>query len=387
MSTKFRSENLLDKATRRDFVKTMAAGTAALGAIGVPMATMAESSQKISAPASSTLLLGGYSYDRTKALAAGKVTIGDYTHSFMEAGIGDLNSHVIFGPQELDVTEVGLHPFMLAFSEDNFRDYSLLPIFPLRTFRHKSVFIRTDRNINAPADLKGKTIGTPGYSSTSLTWIRGFMQDEYGVSPSDIKWVTSAEDSTAETVGKVSKWEQFAPEGIEMRQGPPGMDESDLLVSGEVDALFHAVEPKAFVEGNPIVSRLFPDSRSAEQAYYSKTGIFPIMHVVAIKNSFWERDPGVVQQVFDAYSRSKAMSLQKMNKLGWAMSDLPWFSAELEDTIRLMGRNYWPYGIELNRKTLDTMFRYSHQQGMASRQLTIEELFHPSSLELVEVIE
>ena len=125
-----------------------------------------------------------------------------------------LNTHVFSGPQTLDVCEIGLHPYMLAYANDSFRDYSLLPIFPLRLFRHKSIFIRTDRGINKPEDLKGKTIATPGYSSTSLTWIRGVLQDEYGIRPEDVNWIVSSKDSSARDGGKASKQENTFPEGI-----------------------------------------------------------------------------------------------------------------------------------------------------------------------------
>ena len=111
---------------------------------------------------------------------------------FQEAGIGELNTHVFSGLQELDVTEIGLHPFMLAYANESFRDYSLLPIFPLRLFRHKSIFIRTDRGIKGPEDLRGKKVATPGFSSTSLTWLRGIVQHEYGVRPEEIQWVVSS---------------------------------------------------------------------------------------------------------------------------------------------------------------------------------------------------
>ena len=148
---------------------------------------------------------------------------------------------------------------MLAYANDNFRDYILLPVFPLRTFRHKSIFIRNDRGTKKPEDLKGKTIGTPGYSSSSLTWIRGMLQDEYGVSPTGINWITSNKDSSSDSSGKASINEQLIPEGITISKGPKGIDESELLETGEVDALFHAAEPKCYVQGHPKVDRLFPE--------------------------------------------------------------------------------------------------------------------------------
>ena len=183
-----------------------------------------------------SILAAGYKLMRTKALFDGRVRIEGCHTNFEEMGIGDINTNVFSGPQSLDLTEIGLHPFMLAYANEDFRAYTLLPIFPFRMFRHRSVFIRTDRGIESPEDLKGKTIGTPGYSSTSLTWIRGIFQDEYGVRPEDIDWITTSSDSSANIAGKTSRQEQVAPAGVSIKMGPEGKDESDLLESGEVDA-------------------------------------------------------------------------------------------------------------------------------------------------------
>lgn len=330
------------------------------------------------------LKVAGYDMDRVKDLAVGKVEIEGCEVEFTKIGIGDANTAAFSGAGTYDVTEIGLHPFMLAYANDNFRDYTLIPVFPIRAFRHKSIFVRNDGSIKTPEDLKGKKIGTPGYSSTSLTWIRGMLKDEYGVNPKDVIWVQSNKDSSKDAAGKISKNEQVVPEGITMIVGTAGKDESDLLLSGEVDALFHAAEPKAYVKGNPMVKRLFDDARSTERAYYSKTGIFPMMHAVAIKTELLEKHPWLAEAVFNAYSTAKSQHYMRLNKIGWAYSSLPWFAQEYEETKKLMGDNFWPYGIEPNRKALEALFRYSYDQGLSSRELTIEELFHPSTLSLSE---
>jgi 4,5-dihydroxyphthalate decarboxylase len=331
-----------------------------------------------------SLKAAGYRFKRLEALFDGRVRIEGCDTQFEPMGIGDINTHVFSGPQTLDVAEIGLHPFMLAYANDGFRQYTLLPIFPLRLFRHKSVFIRTDRGIEKPGDLKGKTIATPGYSSTSLTWIRGIFQDEYNVKPEDIDWITASADSSASVSGKTSRQEQVLPEGVSLRAGPEGKDESDLLESGEADALFHAAEPRAYIKGHPKVGRLFPDYRATERAYFAKTGIFPIMHAVAIKNDLLEQNPWLAGAVFAAYSQAKQLAYQQMAKIGWADDMLPWYGQELEETRSLMGHNFYSYGIKPNRKTLEALFRYSYQQGLSSRELTVEELFHPLSFRLAE---
>ena len=367
--------------SRREFIRASALTVGAAGVLSVCGLAPAQAADN---PKGLPLSMAGYKFDRTKALVDGRVKVEGCNMQFKESGIGDLNTHVFNGPQTLDVTEIGLHPFMLAFANDGFRDYSLLPIFPLRLFRHRSVFIRTDRGIKKPENLRGKTIATAGYSSTSLTWIRGIFQEQYGIKPEDIKWIISSKDSSAKDAGKVSKQENRFPEGVSINMGPPGKDESDLIESGEVDALFHAAEPRAYIEGHSKVGRLFPDYRSTERAYFSKTGIFPIMHAVAIKKSLIKQNPWLVEAVFKAYSQSKQKTYDYMANAAWFKDSLPWFGQEFEETRALMGKNYYSYGIEANRKTLEALFRYSHQQGLCNRELTIEELFESSSLRLTE---
>ncbi len=367
--------------SRREFIKktalTVGAATT-LSVAGVSLANAVSRSEKLQ------VSMAGYKFDRTMALIDGRAKVNGCDIQFKEMAIGDINTHVFSGPQTLDVCEIGLHPFMLAYANDSFRDYVLLPIFPLRLFRHKSVFIRTDRGINKPQDLIGKTIATPGYSSTSLTWIRGFLEDEYGVRPQDVNWIVSSKDSSAKDAGKASKQENIFPDDISISMGPAGKDESDLLESGEADALFHAVEPRAYIEGHPKVTRLFSDYRTTERAYFAKTGIFPIMHAVAVKKSLAQENPWLIEAVFNAYSQSKQMAFKYMARAAWVKDSLPWFGQEFDETRALMGNNYYSYGLENNRNTLEALFRYSLQQGLASRELTIEEIFDPVGMKLTD---
>ena len=362
---------------RRDLLRVTAAAGGMFTVAGAGAVRAVEAAE-------GQLRIAGYEYDRVAGLADGTVAVEGWKVRFEPDKIGNLNAHAFSGPGTREVTEIGLHPFMLAYANDDFRNYSLLPVFPLRTFRHKSIFIRTDRGIAKPEDLKGRKVGTPGFSSSSLTWLRGIMQHEYGVRPTDIEWVVSAEDSAAGIAGTVSKLENVIPEGLSVSTGSPGKDESELLVDGEVDALFHAIEPKAFIEGNPIVGRLFPDFRRTEQAYFKKTGIFPIMHAVAIRNDVADKHPELPLAVCQAYSKAKQEALVALYTLGWANISLPWIAQDIEDTRKVMGDNPWPYGIKANTKALEALFQYSFEQGLAKRRLTIEELFHPSTLEFEE---
>jgi 4,5-dihydroxyphthalate decarboxylase len=354
-------------------------GTAALGQLN----SKAEANTILD-PGKLKITVAGYPYDRVDGLADGRVQVKGCEKQFEAGKIGDMNKHIFDGSKTREVSEIGLLPFILAVANDGFKDYSLIPVFVLRVFRHKSIFVRTDRGISKPDDLRGKKVATPGYSSSSLTWIRGIMQHEYGIKPEEIEWVVSAEDSSAKLTGSVSSWENIIPKGISIVAGPEGKDESEMLVDGDVDALFHPSEPMAYLEGNPIVARLFADSRKEEQSYYTKTGIFPIMHTVAVRNDVIDANPWLPQALFDAYSQSKQLAYDAIRKTSMYFISLPWIAQDAEETRKLMGDNYWPYGIEPNRKTLDALLKYSHEQGLAKRKLNIEELFHDSTLDLKE---
>jgi len=369
--------------SRRAFLKTTAlAGAALAGGQTLGQANSRAEEKTALASGKLKIKVAGYQYDRVEGLADGRVQIEGCETQFEAAKIGDMNTHTFSGPKTREVTEIGLLPFILAVANEEFRDYSLIPVFVLRVFRHKSIFIRTDRGITKPSDLRGRRVATPGYSSSSLTWIRGIMQHEYGVKPEDIEWVVSSKDSGANVTGIASKLENIIPKGISIRPGPKGKDESELLVDGDVDALFHPSEPKAYHEGNPIVARLFADSRKIEQAYFARTGIFPIMHTVAVRNDVIQANPWLPKAVFDAYSQSKQLAYNAIRTTAMYFTSLPWIAQEAEETRKLMGDNYWPYAIEPNRKALNALIQYSHEQGLAKRKLKIDELFHASTLDL-----
>lgn len=372
--------------SRRGFLKMAAVVGGMLGLPGISQVAGSQSgSPKIIQTSSKStrpsVTIAGYPFDRVKGLVDGSVEVKGCDARFEKASIYKLNAVAMGGDQKWEVQEIGLHPFMLAYANSNFRDYTLIPVFPLRTFRHKSMFVRADRGIHSPKDLQGKTVAAAGYSQSSLTWIRGTLQHEYGVKAEDMRWIISRKSSDK---GKVSKFESALPENVPITFGPEGFDESQLLVEGKVDAVFSAKEPQAYIDGHPLVARLFSDYRQVEQAYFTKTGIFPIMHTVAIRKDVVTKHPWLPEAVFQAYSQAKQKMYAFMKDLGWAMISLPWLAKELEETRALMGENFWPYGIEANRTTLEALFQYSFEQGMATRRLTVEELFHPSTLKLTE---
>ena len=157
-----------------------------------------------------------------------------------------------------------------------------------------------------------------------------------------------------------------------------------MIINGDVDALITAIEPKAYIDGHPKVRRLFSDVQAAERDYYAKARVFPIMHVVAIRTDFAEANPELPEMLFRMYSQAKDVAYEDLKAAEVLKVSLPWVNQELETTRALMGDNYWPYGVKANRKELELVMRYTHEQGLAKRRLRVEEVFHPSTLELTE---
>jgi len=172
----------------------------------------------------------------------------------------------------------------------------------------------------------------------------------------------------------------FLPDGFPLVQGPPGVDESELLLSRGCDALIAPITPKAFQEGNPKIRQLFPDAPAAEREYFKKTGVFPIMHAVAIRTDAIEADPGLPAAVFEMYSQAKQQAYANMETTTSLKVTLPWVAQELRETRELMGNDFWKYGLEANRKELELVMRYTHEQGLLKRRLKVAEVFHPSTV-------
>ena len=351
-------------------------------ALGVFTLISCESNPAISAEKALSISIGGYDYDRVSAIRDGKVSIDGANVNFEVSNIYNLNGSA-FGPEKkYDVSEIGLLPFITRYINYDYRDYTLLPIFISRSFRHRNVYVHADSGIEKPEDLKGKVVGTPGYTSTSNTWIRGFLKDEYGVNADDFTWIEAnkSSDGGAQKTGETYYFEDNFP----LEKGPEGLDESDLLLSGQCDALITAISPKAFLEHNPKIRQLFPNSKEAEVAYFKKTSMFPIMHVVAIKTDLLKKEPWLAKAVFDMYSEAKDIAYKNLETTTVVRTSLPWAKDEYEFTREVMGDNYWKYGIEANRKELEAIMRYVYEQGLVKSQIDFEEMFDLSTLELIE---
>ena len=254
--------------------------------------------------------------------------------------------------------------------------FTAIPIYPARMFRHSAIYIRTDRGIRSGSDLKGKRIGVPFYGITAAMTARGILADEYDVKPEDIIWVNGGLEDPAQALMQ----DLGLPKTVRIEQaGDRSL--SQLLAEGGIDGMITAASPSTM--SAPNVGRLFPDYRAAEQAYFRKTKIFPIMHVIGIKTEVLERDPSLALRVYRGFAAAKDMCIADLDGDGGAVkATVPWLGPELGATRAVMGDDFWPYGIEKNRPTLDAVTRWSFEQHLSPRKLAVEELFAPETLAL-----
>ncbi len=327
--------------------------------------------------------IAGYDYDRVSAIRDGKVSLEDAEVTFDVTNIYNLNKLAFGSEQTYEVTEMGLIPYISRYINDDFRGYTLIPVFISRTFRHRNIFVHVDSGIEKPEDLIGKRVGTPGYGMSSNTWIRGLLLDEYGVKADDFQWIESTKSSDgAKLNAGFAKY--YFGEDFPLTRGPEGVDESELLLSGQCDALITAITPKAYLERNPNIRQLFANAKETEAAYFKKTGMFPIMHVVAIKTDLLKKEPWLAKAVFEMYSEAKNIAYKNLETTTVVRTSLPWTKDEYEDTVAIMGDNYWKYGIEANRKELESIMRYVFEQGLTKEQIGFEEMFDQESLKFKE---
>ncbi|WP_431281304.1 ABC transporter substrate-binding protein [Humitalea sp. 24SJ18S-53] len=317
-------------------------------------------------------------YDRTRALFDGRVSIAgcDVVPLAMSP---EEAFHRAFRHQEFDITELSMSSYMVQVAKGTC-EFVGIPVFLSRLFRHSSIYIRTDRGIARPEDLKGKIIGVPEYQMTVALWMRGVLQDEHGVAPSDIRWRVGG----LEEAGRGNVVALDLPEGVEVRPIPADTTLSAALAEGSIDALLTARAPSCFGE-TPEVARLFPDYRAAEEAYFTRTGIFPIMHLVGIRRSLVEQNPWLPVNVQMAFEEAKRLCMIDIAKIGHLYTTLPWAVDELKRTRALMGEDFWPYGVQANAKVIDTMTRYAHEQGLTARRLAVEDLFPKSVIDRAKV--
>jgi len=320
------------------------------------------------------ITIAGWDYDRIRLLKDNSEAVEGCTSSYITLPPQETFFR-LFRFQEFDVAEASFGSYMLARTLFDF-PYVLLPIPISRVFSHSAIFIRTDRGIRRPQDLKGKRIGVPSFQQSRGHCVRGMLQDEYGVAPSDPLWVVAGLD-TPEHLEHVP---DQAPKGARVEVAP-GHTLSAMLANGELDALITASTPSVWRHKAAHVARLFPDFRASEQAYYAKTGIFPVMHFIAVRRRLVEAHPWLPRALMKAFEQAKLAAMPFLTEIGALATTLPWLTAEAEDTMRAMGEEFWPYGLEANRTTIEAQLRWCREQSLTRRRWTAEEIFHPATLE------
>jgi 4,5-dihydroxyphthalate decarboxylase len=316
-----------------------------------------------------------WDYDRVRPLTDGRVSIEGCEVNHLTMPVEECFERAYFHG-EFEVAEIGFSPYLIALSR-GVSPYVAVPVFLSRMFRHSAVYIRTDRGISGPADLRGKRVGVPEYQMSAVMWFRGYLQDEFGIAAKDINWVQGG----LENPGRREKFPLNLPPSFPLAPAPDGETLSSMLAGGTLDAVMAARRPSCFVSAHPQVSRLFPDYRAAERDYYRKTGIFPIMHALGVRRDVHQKNPWLAASLCKAFTKAKRLADAEFAETTALKIGLPWVNAEYDETRALMGDDYWSYGLNpQNRRTLEAMARYSFEQGLAVRLLSVDEMFAESTL-------
>ncbi|MBO4254231.1 4,5-dihydroxyphthalate decarboxylase [Streptomyces griseorubiginosus] len=328
---------------------------------------------------STELTIGAYRYEHTEALFDGRVQIDGVDATLeTEPLVSDVFRHMLEG--RYDIAELGLTYFLRTFEGDD-APFMALPIFPNRNFRHSAVFVNTEAGIDKPQDLAGKTLGEFAlFGHDAGVWAKGILSDEYGVGVEQCRWVIGG---TNHPLPAFDWLPQPVPDGVRVRHAGDGQSLGAMLESGEIDALISVDVPQAMVRGSTKIARLFPDYENVERDYYRRTGIFPPMHIVAVRKDLVHR-PEDLRSVYRAFVEAKELAqrkyLEDAPKQHMSLVT-PWFSSLFEHNRGLLGEDWWPYGLRANRRAVDTFLRYHHEQGLSKRLLTSRDIVVPDFLD------
>jgi 4,5-dihydroxyphthalate decarboxylase len=314
-------------------------------------------------------------YDRNRPLIDGEVQIDGVDPAVMKLEPEEIFFRA-FRHEAFDICELSLSSFTVK-TVAGTCPYVGVPAFLSRAFRHTSIVVRTDRGIAKPADLKGKRIGVPEYQLTACVWARALLEDDFGVHPADIEWVRGG----LEEAGRPEKIALDLPPDVRLADIGPDETLNGLLEAGAIDGVIGPRAPSLFERGSPEVAWLFPDPTAAAKDYYRRTRVFPIMHLLGVRRSLVERHPWLPAAVLKAFTRSKEIALARLTDTSATKITLPFVEEQLRAARSVMGDDFWAYGVEPNRPTLEAFLRHHHAQGLSPRRLAVEDLFHPSTLE------
>jgi ABC-type nitrate/sulfonate/bicarbonate transport system substrate-binding protein len=325
------------------------------------------------------LVLGCWQYDRTRALADGSVQPDGIELEYRSAPqVGAIMERAMKG--EFDVSELGITYYLRTLEHPD-PLFVAIPVFPNRLFRHGAIFVNKDSGIQEPRDLIGRKVGElHRYGHDAGIWAKGPLAEDYGVSADSMTYYVGGLDGPS----RETDWAAPAnPPGVKINAIVPDQTLDKMLLDGAIDALFSAWIPPSMRAGSPKIGRLFEDFETVERDYFARTKIFPIMHTVVIKRSLYREHPWVARAVMDAFEKAK-QAAQNTYRAGSIFFSpalmIPWAASLQERNRRLMGDDYWPYGVERNRTALEACLRYNRAQRLLSRDWKLEELFVPETL-------
>ena len=313
-------------------------------------------------------------YDRTRALLDGRVQIDGVDPVCMTLSPEETFFRAFRGV-EFDISELSFSSYLVKASKGE-SPYIAVPVFLSRAFRHTSIYVRKDR-IKTPADLKGKRVGLPEYQLTAHVWARAILADDFGVQPADIQWVRGGID----TPGRPEKIKLQLPPDVRLENAPEGVTISEMLDRGDIDGFIAPRPPSGAALKNPHVGWLFDDPTAAAKDYYRRTGIFPIMHVVGVRKELAAQHPWLPGAVFKAFNQAKAHALEQLADTSATKVTLPFVEEQLKAARETMGSDYWAYGVEASRRTLEAFVHHHYAQGLSAKRMSVDEIFHPATYE------
>ncbi|HSN22308.1 MAG TPA: hypothetical protein VLS49_16615 [Usitatibacter sp.] len=321
------------------------------------------------------LALACWNYDRTRGLLEGRIQPDGIDLVYLNLPVEETFFRMLRN-REFDVAEMSLSSYAVSLSRPE-RPFIAIPVFPSRFFRHSCIYVNAKSGIREPKDLVGRQVGNPEYQMTAPVWIRGILQDEYGVPVDGVTYRTGGEEEP----GRPEKLKLDLPANIRVQPIGETQTLSAMLRDGDIDALYTARMPSTYRTAPDRVKRLFESYMEVEQAYYRKTRIFPIMHTVVIRRALYEQSPWIAMSLYKAFAQAQREAYEDLYVTAALKTMLPWLTKHVEDARSLMGDDYWAYGFAPNRECLDTFLRYHHEQGLSKKRLNPEELFAPETME------
>ena len=310
-----------------------------------------------------TLAIGDY--EHTRDLATGQVPVQGVDLNVLHLRPEEAFFRFTFF-REWEVSEMSMGKYVSLRSQED-KAIAAIPVFPSRVFRQSMIYVREGGGIRRPEQLKGKRIGVPEWAQTAVIYARGYLVHQADVPLASVEWIQAGVNEA----GRVEKVKLKLPEGVRLRPEPE-RSLNEMLLAGDIDAVLSARPPHGFGRG---IARLFPDYEAVEAAYFKNTGIFPIMHVIVIKTEVLERHPWLAMNLYKAFEEAKRCSIERLSDITASHAPLAWLAPYTERMKSLFGEDFWPYGLEKNRTTLQAFVDFAFEQGVCHRRLELEDLF------------